>query len=337
MARNERGGNLSRSAMHAVPGVHGMTDSPAPAALPPELASLFDRYGEFLIVEKGAPDNTVDAYLRDVRRYLADLAEQGIGAIAAVRVQNIRRHVAALSEAGMAPSSIARAISAVRGLHRFAAVEGDAQADPSENIQPPRRLRTLPDVLSIAQVEAILAAPDVADPVGDPYGTRDRAILETLYATGMRISELRELRCSQLMFRFELIRVFGKGNKERLVPVGESARRWIETYRTRSRPLLLKRGAPNGDILFLNSRGGGLSRNALWKMTRKYAAMAGVAAEVHPHTFRHSFATHLLEGGADLRAVQEMLGHEDITTTQIYTHLDREYLREVHRTFHPRG
>lgn len=267
---------------------------------------------------------------------MEDLAEQGIDSIDGVRTSNIRRHIAALAEAGMAPTSIARAISAIRGLHKFAAIEGDVPGDPSENIQLPRRLRTLPDVLSIAQMEAIINVPDATDPAENPYGVRDRAILETLYATGMRVSELRNLRCAQLMFQFDLVRVIGKGNKERLVPVGKIAQRWMETYRMYARPLLLKPGVRNDDIMFLNSRGGALSRNAIWKMTRKYAEAAGVIMDVHPHTFRHSFATHLLEGGADLRAVQEMLGHEDITTTQIYTHLDREYLRQVHRAHHPR-
>ncbi len=314
-----------------VPGV------PADLELPPGLRSLLDRYAEFLIVDKGSSDNTVDAYGRDVRRYLRGLASEGVVAIDAVRTDQIRRYVAALAEAGLAGSSIARAISAVRGLHAFAMIEGDASGDPSEHIQLPRRLRVLPDVLSVAQVEAILTVPDATDPVGNPYGFRDRAILEALYATGMRISELRMLQCSHLLFQYGLARVIGKGNKERLIPVGEVAQRWIEAYRTRSRPLLIRPGVPNDDVLFLNSHGKMLSRNALWKMTRKYAEGAGIKADVHPHTFRHSFATHLLEGGADLRAVQEMLGHEDISTTQIYTHLDREYLREVHRTYHPRG
>jgi integrase/recombinase XerD len=172
--------------------------------------------------------------------------------------------------------------------------------------------------------------------VSNPYGFRDRTILETLYATGMRVSELRLLTSSQLLLDYDLIRVIGKGNKERLVPIGGVAQRWLREYQAKARPMLVRRGVRNDDILFLNSRGLSLSRNAIWKMTQKYAREAGVTLDVHPHTFRHSFATHLLEGGADLRAVQEMLGHEAITTTQIYTHVDREYLREVHRTYHPR-
>lgn len=307
-------------------------------SLPRPLSTLLDRYVEFLVVDKGSSVHTQDGYQRDLRRYLAHLAEQGTGSIDAVRIEQIRRHVAVLAEAGLASSSIARAISAVRGLHKFAMIEGDSPSDPAENVQLPKKLRLLPDVLSIAQVEAILNAvtSSTAAPRGEHYMLRDRAILETLYATGMRITELRLLTMSQLLFEHDLVRVIGKGNKERLVPIGGTAQRWIEDYRRRARPLLVKHGVASADVLFLNSRGSSLSRNALWKMTKKYAAAAGVQAEVHPHTFRHSFATHLLEGGADLRAVQEMLGHENITTTQIYTHIDREYLREVHRTYHPR-
>jgi integrase/recombinase XerD len=298
-------------------------------------ASLLDRYNEFLLVEKGSSINTLDGYGRDLKRYAEHLAELGIESIAKVSAVHIRGHIARLVEAGMAPSSIARAISSIRGLHKFAMIEEETDRDVAENLELPKRIRALPEVLSLPQVEAILASPDVSDPEGNPYGLRDRAILETLYATGMRVTELRMLKISQLLFDYDLVRVIGKGNKERLVPIGRVAQEWIERYRRQARPRLVKPGRKNDDILFLNSRGSALSRNALWLMTKKYAE--GIAREVHPHTFRHSFATHLLEGGADLRAVQEMLGHEDITTTQIYTHVDREYLREVHRTHHPRA
>lgn len=310
----------------------------AQSDIPRPLAYLLDRYAEFLIVDKGSSVHTQEAYERDLARYVGHLASFGVGEIAAVRTEHIRRHVAALAGAGLAPASIARAISSVRGLHKFAMVEGDAANDPAEHVQLPKRIRALPDVLSIAQVEATLAAVSgTAAPRKAHYALRDRALLEMLYATGMRVTEIRLLTISQLLFEHDLVRVIGKGNKERLVPIGGTAQQWAAEYRRAARPLLAKPGAPGGDVLFLNSRGGSLSRNAIWEMTRKYAAAAGVTAEVHPHTFRHSFATHLLEGGADLRAVQEMLGHEDITTTQIYTHVDREYLREVHRTYHPRG
>jgi integrase/recombinase XerD len=305
---------------------------PVQSVLPPELASILDRYADFLLVERGSSDNTVAAYLLDLRRYLEHLARRGVTGIGEVVPEQIRSHVASLAEVGLAPSSIARAVSAVRGLHKFAVIEEETERDPARGIELPKRARPLPEVLSLPQVEAILAAPDV----GTPYGLRDRAILETLYATGMRVTEARLLRGAQLMFEYGVVRVIGKGNKERIVPFGRTAQRWVERYRLDARQRLLRKGRAGDDLLFLNSRGGPLSRNALWEMTKKYAAAAGVEVSVHPHTFRHTFATHLLEGGADLRAVQEMLGHESITTTQIYTHVDREYLREVHRTYHPR-
>lgn len=300
------------------------------------LSSLLERYEDFLLMEKGSADNTRVAYSLDLRRYLGYLARRDITRVDRVGIEHVRGHVAALAEAGLAPTSVARAISSIRGFHKFAITEGEATGDPSENIELPRRLRALPDILSIAEIETMLSLPDVSDPIGKPYGLRDRAILETLYATGMRVSELRTVKGSQLLFEHDLVRVIGKGNKERLVPIGKVAQDWVERYRRQARPQLVRKGRQNDDILFLNSHGGMLSRNALWKMTRSYATAAEITHDVHPHTFRHSFATHLLEGGADLRAVQEMLGHEDITTTQIYTHIDREYLREVHRTFHPR-
>ncbi len=300
--------------------------------LPQSLARLLERYAEHLLLERGASDNTLDAYLRDARRYLAFLADTGITRLDEVRAEQIRRHVFELDAAGLAPTSIARIISSVRSLHHFASIEGDTTRDPSDEVDLPRRRRGLPEVLTVDQIEAILALPDTTS----PFGLRDRAILETLYATGMRVSELRELRAGQLLFEHELVRVIGKGNKERLVPIGSVARSWVTRYRKEARPQLVNPQRRNDDVVFLNSHGTALSRNALWKMTRSYGRRAGVELDVHPHTFRHSFATHLLEGGADLRAVQEMLGHEDISTTQIYTHVDRDYLREVHRTFHPR-
>lgn len=298
---------------------------------------LLERFDEYLVVERGAGRNTHDAYRRDVARYLAWLEEQGVHSITGATTELIREYLAGLNGAGRAPRSVARTLSSIRALHRFAVIEEESRVDPAETVEAPRRARTLPGVLSQNDVVAILEQPDTSNPLENPYGLRDRAILETLYATGMRVSELRTLTQTQVIAEHELVRVIGKGNKERLVPIGKPALRWIDRYRREARPLLMRRGATSGDILFLNSRGGALSRNALWEMTRRYATEARIAASVHPHTFRHSFATHLLEGGADLRAVQEMLGHEDISTTQIYTHLDREYLREVHRTFHPRG
>lgn len=305
--------------------------------LPAPLRQLLERYQEFLMLEKGASGNTLAAYENDLLRYLEFLARREITDVKEVTPAHVREQIALLSELGMSPVSITRALSAIRGLHRYAVIEKESDQDPTEHITPPKSSRKLPDVLSVREIEAILAQPDTSDPVTSPYGFRDRALLEMLYGAGMRVSEIREMKTSQLLFDLELVRIIGKGNKERVVPIGKVAQEWVERYRTEARPSLLKRGRPSGDVLFLNSRGTGLSRNAIWNITKKYAEAAGVEKDVYPHIFRHSFATHLLEGGADLRAVQEMLGHEDITTTQIYTHVDREHLRQIHREFHPRG
>ncbi len=201
-----------------------------------------------------------------------------------------------------------------------------------EKVSAPKVSKSLPNVLNINEIESILSEPDVSKKLG----LRDKALLETFYACGLRVSELINLKISDLFLKEEMIRVFGKGSKERFVPIGSSAIKWIEEYLKNSRPLLEKK-AKSQHVLFLNSRGTKLSRMGVWKIVDKYAKLAGIKKEVHPHTFRHSFATHLLEGGADLRAVQEMLGHVDISTTQIYTHIDRDYIKQVHRDFHPRG
>jgi integrase/recombinase XerD len=244
----------------------------------------------------------------------------------------VSQFIRLLHEQHLAPRSIARTMSAVKGFHRFLSGEDIVSNDPTQNIESLKRTKSLPEVLSVSEIDQILERPDCARPLG----IRDRAILETLYATGMRVSELVQLKQSNLMFDEELILVFGKGSKERLVPVGTSARHWISQYQKKGRAVYSRKGK-SFDILFLNARGTRMTRQAIWDIIRRYARAAGIKKEVHPHTFRHSFATHLLEGGADLRAVQEMLGHADISTTQIYTHIDREYLKEVHRTFHPRG
>lgn len=305
--------------------------------VPDAIALLLERHGEHLLLEKGASQNTIDSYRLDLRRYAEWLGRHGVERIDQVATGHVREHLGTLTELGMSPASIARTLSAVRGLHRYAMQEGEAGEDPTEHLSPPRRTRTLPDVLTPGEVARIIEAPDASDPIGNPYGMRDRALLETLYATGLRVSELRELAISRLHFDLDLVRVIGKGNKERLVPIGRTAQEWVERYRREARPQLTAKGRATHDTLFLNSRGGSLSRNAVWKITRRYAEEAGVERDVYPHIFRHSFATHLLEGGADLRAVQEMLGHEDITTTQIYTHVDREHLRQIHHQHHPRA
>ncbi len=290
------------------------------------------RYLDFLRLEKSLSKHSVASYSFDFAKYRAFLIAHGVTDAAAVTDAQVQQFITSLHRRGLSARSSARALSAIRGFHRFLLGEGLAQDDPTQIIDSPKRTRPLPEVLSIAEIDAILQQPDVTHRLG----IRDRAILETLYATGVRVSELVNLHQADVLFEEELVRVFGKGSKERLVPIGGSARKWIREYQKNTRVHLRKTGRSQ-DALFLNTRGTKLTRMSVWKMIVTYARRAGITKEVHPHTFRHSFATHLLEGGADLRAVQEMLGHADISTTQIYTHIDREYLKEVHRTFHPRG
>ena len=289
-------------------------------------------YFDFLRLEKGVTPHTLQSYQFDLRKYRSFLLQQEITSPSDVTEDHVSDFLKVLTKSRLSPRSIARVLSAVRGFHRFLVGEGVQDTDPTENIDTPKRSKNLPGVLSIAEVDALLAQPDT----GKDLGLRDRAIMEMLYATGVRVSELTSLRQSDLMFDSDLILVYGKGSKERLVPIGASAKGWVTKYQREVRHTLAKAGKSQ-DVLFLNYRGGKLSRAAIRDMVVKYARSAGIKKEIHPHTFRHSFATHLLEGGADLRAVQEMLGHADISTTQIYTHIDREYLKEVHRTFHPRA
>jgi integrase/recombinase XerD len=289
-------------------------------------------YLHFLELEKNSSANTVDSYRRDLERFLSYLSDGGIDSPAGAGEEAIARFVKLLGELGLSPRSVSRNITAIKMFYRFLVAEKAVDADPTGRLDLPKLPRPLPDVLDPGEVESILNQPDVSQPLG----VRDRAILETLYATGIRVSELVTLRQANVFPAEQFIRVTGKGSKERIVPIGRSALEWIARYRSGTRTLLAgARGA--SDALFLNARGTPISRMAIWTIVRNCTRTAGIGKDVHPHTFRHSFATHLLEGGADLRSVQEMLGHVNISTTQIYTHIDREYLREVHRTCHPRG
>jgi integrase/recombinase XerD len=290
-----------------------------------------DRFGDFLTLELGTSPLTLDAYRRDVER-LVDYARSK-GALMPVDLTSrmLRDFVYHLKDIGLAPSSIRRNISAVRTYFRFLLADGVVTRDPSERIETPKRWRTLPDVLTVAEVEKLLASPQLEQPLA----FRDRAMLELAYGAGLRVSEWITLGVKDVLFEDMLVRVFGKGSKERLVPIGRKAIGAVATYARELRPRL-ERGSGKG-VLFLNARGEPLTRMGAWKILRGHVERAGITKAVSPHTLRHSFATHLLEGGADLRAVQEMLGHVDISTTQIYTHVDREYLRQVHKQFHPRG
>ena len=288
-------------------------------------------FRDFLALESGHSANTVEAYVRDLRRLGEFAASKGVRDPARVSRALLRDHVYLLKDLGLSAATIRRAVSSIRTYFRFLAGEGRVADDPSDRLAAPRLGRTLPDTLSVPEVEALLAAPRVEEPLA----WRDRALLELGYGSGLRVSELCSLLVTDLLLADNLVKVFGKGGKERLVPVGRSVVGATSVYLHTIRPTL-DSGKGEGRLL-LNARGRPLSRVGAWGIVKRAATRAGIVKRVTPHTLRHSFATHLLEGGADLRAVQEMLGHADLSTTQIYTHVDREYLRSVHKQFHPRG
>ncbi|MBI1804733.1 MAG: site-specific tyrosine recombinase XerD [Ignavibacteriae bacterium] len=289
-------------------------------------------YIHYLQLEKNASVNTVASYKLDLQRYLDFVKGKGAAAPSTITESHVSAYLNLLHRLGLSARSVARNLSSIKMFHKFLVGEGIARLTPAENIDTPKQTKTLPEVLSQDEVEAILSQPDTVHLLG----IRDKAILETMYATGMRVSEVITLKQSHVYRDEGIVKVFGKGSKERLVPIGRSALEWIAKYLHEVRGRLVKNGSGH-DVLFLNARGKPMSRMAIWNIVRTYTVKSGITKDVHPHTLRHSFATHLLEGGADLRAVQEMLGHSDISTTQVYTHIDREYLKEVHRTFHPRG
>ncbi len=302
-----------------------MADDGAP------LRFQLDGFGDYLTLELGTSPLTLEAYHRDVERLVEYARIKGAMAPGDLTSKMLREFVYHLKDMGLAPASIRRNISAVRTYFRFLLADGVVTRDPSERLDTPKRWRSLPDVLSVDEITRLIAAPTL----DDPLAFRDRAMLELAYGAGLRVSEWIGLGTRDVLMEDKLVRVFGKGSKERLVPIGRSAIGAVATYIRELRPKLEK-GSGKG-ILFLNARGEPLSRMGAWKILRKYVERAGITKVVSPHTLRHSFATHLLEGGADLRAVQEMLGHVDISTTQIYTHVDREYLRKIHKQFHPRA
>jgi len=285
----------------------------------------------FLRIERNAATNTILSYQNDLIRYLNFLKNKALNDFSTVRPSDVLELIHSLNEMGFAPASNARNLSSIKMFHRFLISEGYFKNDPTVNISFPKQAQILPKTLNQMEVEKILQQPDCNNPIGG----RDRAMLEFLYATGLRVSELISVQLSDLFFPEGFIRIIGKGRKERIIPIGEQAIYHTNRYLENVRPLIAK-GGKSRNFVFLNWRGGPLTRMGFWKILRGYLAASGIKKEVSPHTFRHSFATHLIEGGADLRAVQEMLGHADISTTQIYTHLDREYLKEVHRSFHPR-
>ena len=302
----------------------------SPAQLPG--LRLLSSFLQYITAERGLSQNTQAAYRRDLDRYVRFLETKrgGMTPRTATR-EDVSSFFSWLRGQNLAPSSIARTMSAVRVFHRFLQNEGVAESNPTGTLDTPKLERNLPEVLSRNEIERLLNAPD---PV-TPLGLRDRAMLECAYATGLRVSELISIDIRNLFFNEGFIRVTGKGNKERLVPIGRKAVECISAYVATARSAVAK--PESGNVLFLNWRGRPLTRMAFWQMLKNYCRKTGITKTVSPHTLRHSFATHLLEGGADLRAVQEMLGHSSIATTQIYTHVDREHLKAMHRQFHPRG
>lgn len=306
--------------------------SPATSAPGQDLGAFrLEQFRDYLALEAGSSPHTLEAYLRDTRRLALHAAARGRRGPQEITPAELREFIYALKDVGLSPATIHRQISALRTYFRFLVGEGHQTRNPADRIESPKRWRTLPTVLSHADTERLLAAPspDVS------LGIRDRALLEFAYASGARVSELVGLRLQDVLFEEGIARLFGKGAKERLVPVGRRALGAVALYAREIRPAL-DRGHGKGR-LFLNARGSPLSRVGAWGIIRQAARRAGLTKRVTPHTLRHTFATHLLEGGADLRAVQEMLGHADLATTQLYTHVDREYLRSVHRRFHPRA
>ena len=296
-----------------------------------ERAFRLEQFRDYLALEAGSSPHTVSNYLRDVRRLVGYAAAKGAHHPEDVTSVQLREFVYALKDLGLAPATIRRQISAVRTYYRFLVGEGRAARDPSERLERPSQWRRLPTVLSVPEVERLLGAPNT----DEPLAIRDRAVLEFAYATGARVSELVGLALQDLRYEDGVARISGKGSKQRVVPVGRRALGAVALYVREIRPRF-DRGK-GGGIVFLNARGTPLSRVGAWSIIKRAARLAGLTKPVTPHTLRHTFATHLLEGGADLRAVQEMLGHADLATTQLYTHVDRDYLRSVHRQYHPRA
>lgn len=285
----------------------------------------------YLELEKSLSPHSVESYLRDIGHLTSFLEEKGKQKHPGeITLKDLQQFIKQIAEIGMSPASQARIISGIRAFYKYCLLEDIVKADPSTLLEAPKLRRTLPDTLSFEEIEKIIGAIDLSK----PEGGRNKAILETLYSCGLRVSEVVNLKISHLYLDVGFIRVIGKGDKERLVPVGSSAVKYINLYKNQIRVQVSPQKGKE-DILFLNKNGGQLSRVMIFYIIRDLAKKAGIKKNISPHTFRHSFATHLVEGGADLRAVQEMLGHASITTTEIYTHLDREFLRKTLEQFHP--
>lgn len=287
----------------------------------------------YLKIERGLSANTVISYKRDIEKYLTFLTEKKITQLDEVSRFEILDFLQTLRQSGAADNSIIRMVSSLRKFHQYLKRESIVSDDPMQLIDTPKKASTLPKAISPQAVEQLLEAPDTTTPLG----VRDRTILELMYATGLRISELVNLKLSDMHLTMGFIQTMGKGEKERIIPLGEIASQWLDHYLDGARVYLQDQSAETSEYVFLNSRGKGLSRQGIWKKVKQLALEAGIDQNVTPHTLRHSFATHLLENGADLRMVQELLGHADISTTQIYTHITKTRLKQVYSDYHPRA
>ncbi|OGP86786.1 MAG: site-specific tyrosine recombinase XerD [Deltaproteobacteria bacterium RBG_16_48_10] len=292
---------------------------------------MLDQFIHFLTVEKGLSENTIEAYRHDLRRFLDHLRERGIQDLLKVQKVNLRAFLLGLKQQGLSARTVARNRASLRTFFRFLLLEGILETNPAEELESPRVVKTLPEILSFREVEQLLDQPNVETPLG----IRDRAMIEMLYATGMRVSELIKIPLNQIYLEAGYALIYGKGSKERVVPLGSEALKWVALYLQTVRNHLLK--GKESPLLFIGRFRKGLSRQRFWKSLKGYGQKAGIKKRMTPHLLRHSFASHLLERGADLRSVQMMLGHVDISTTQIYTHVTGERLKKVHQKYHPRG
>ena len=297
----------------------------------PELDTLADQYLNYLLIEKGLSEKTLESYGSDMAMYLSFLEKMKINNISDADTPVILKHLISMRDAGLGAKTRARHLVTIRGFYRFLVQEKLLKHDPTRLIDLPKSGLKLPDVLSVEEVKLLLSIPDT----NKPAGSRDAAMIELLYAAGLRVSELINLKLQDVNMEAGFVRVFGKGSKERVVPIGLFAKKKIDDYLKTSRPLILKSIASR--YLFVARAGKPMTRQGFWKLLKRHALKAGFNKKITPHSLRHSFASHLLEGGADLRAVQLMLGHVDISTTQIYTHVAREHLKKIHEKFHPRG
>ncbi|MBU4310941.1 site-specific tyrosine recombinase XerD [bacterium] len=295
------------------------------------MEELIEKFLSYLSVERGLAQNTLLSYGSDLRKYIAFLRKSHILTLGKTTKHEVMTYLLELKDKGLSPTTVARSLVSLKVFYRFLAQEGYLASDPTMNLESPKVWSKLPETLSLREIEVLLEKPDLEDPLG----LRDRAALELLYATGARVSELINLKIADANLEVGYLRCLGKGKKERIIPLGSHAQEALKNYLDKGRKRLV--GEKDAKELFVNRFGNLLSRQGFWKMLKKYAKRVDFEKRITPHILRHSFATHLLERGADLRSIQEMLGHSDISTTQIYTHVDRERLKEIHRKYHPRG